>query len=50
MKELPHVSYGIGTYKPGESKSITEVIEEADAHMYQYKKQFKENNENKMPR
>lgn len=50
MKELPHVSYGIGTYKPGEKKSITEVIEEADAHMYQYKKQFKENNENKMPR
>ena len=44
MKELPHVSYGIGTYKPGEKKSITEVIEEADAHMYQYKKQFKENN------
>lgn len=48
MKELPHVSYGIGTYKPGEKKSITEVIEEADAHMYQYKKQFKENNN--MPR
>lgn len=41
LKELPYVSVGYAYYEPGKS-SITEIIKEADAMMYHFKRLSKE--------
>lgn len=41
LKELPYVSVGYAYYEPGKS-AITEIIKEADAMMYHFKRMSKE--------